>query len=209
MQCIQYIQGKRTDAYWWWRLGHCKSLYVTADQSQDLGMDSFSDINFDLGKDFKAINVAENVRNEEIWVEMKTFFKNQHPNSACHAFINAIRKMIKSLSPLIEQSAVVLTSMTGVGHPQQQGQDGTHQDRMQGSHIVVLKVKSSALNLKKPHSEGTEWVSSFGTCYRILLYVKGQGWGGTVRGTPSPTSTPSSILIKKKKKGRKNVFSAL
>lgn len=96
--------------------------------------------------------------------------------------------------------------MTGAGQPEEQGQDGAHQDRMQGSHVVVLKVKSSTLNLKTLHSEGTEWVSSFGTCYRILLDVKGQGWGGTARGTPSPTSTPSSILLSKKKRKKKKTY---
>lgn len=50
---------------------------------------------------------------------------------------------------------VVLTSMTGAEEAQQ-GQDGTDQDRKQGSHIFLLKVKSSALTLKTLHSEGTE-----------------------------------------------------
>lgn len=63
--------------------------------------------------------------------------------------------------------------------------------------FTLLKVKSSTLMLKTLHSEGTEWVSSFGTCYRILLYVKGQGWGGITEGTPSfnPPTPPSSPAL--------------
>lgn len=35
---------------------------------------------------------------------------------------------------------MALTSVTGAGQPEQQGQEGTDQERMQGSHIFVLKV---------------------------------------------------------------------
>lgn len=65
--------------------------------------------------------------------------------------------------------------MTWTGEAEQQGQEGTDRDQMQGSHIFVLKVKSSTLTLETLHSEGTEWVSSFGTCYKILGYVEGAG----------------------------------
>lgn len=83
-----------------------------------------------------------------------------------------------------------LTSMTWTGEGEQQGQEGSRQDRVQGSHVFELKVKSFTLTLKTLHSEGTEWVSSFRTCYKILLYVKGQGWGGPTRGTSCSTPHP-------------------
>lgn len=102
-------------------------------------------------------------------------------SSACQALIFIVSRGSRTLTQWFVRA---LTSMTWTGEGQQQCQEGTDQERMQGSHIFVLKVKSSTLTLKTLHSEGTEWVSSFRTCYKILLYVKGQGWGGTTRGTP-------------------------
>lgn len=76
---------------------------------------------------------------------------------------------------------------------------GRHQQKPDAglSYFRCWRVKSSTVVLKTLHSEETEWVSSFGTCYKILLYVKGQGWGGTARGTPSfqPQPLPFSSTL--------------
>lgn len=53
---------------------------------------------------------------------------------------NKQNDLISSVPSLTEWLAVALTSVTGAGQTEQQGQEGTHQDRMQGSHVFVLKV---------------------------------------------------------------------
>lgn len=73
---------------------------------------------------------------------------------------------------------------------------GRHQQKSDAglSYFRCWRVKSSTVVLKTLHSEETEWGSSFGTCYKILLYVKGQGWGGTAKGTPSFQPQPLTLL---------------